>query len=65
MAILQGPHQMWSLDFVSDSLSCGRRFRALNIIDDFCRENLAAVVDTSLSGERVACDLDRIADVLG
>ena len=56
---------MWSLDFVSDSLSCGRRFRALNIIDDFCRENLAAVVDTSLSGERVACDLDRIADVLG
>ena len=57
MAILQGPHQMWSLDFVSDSLS--------NIIDDFCRENLAAVVDTSLSGERVACDLDRIAEIRG
>ncbi len=59
----QGPNQRWSLDFVSDSLSCGRRFRILNIIDDFSRECLAAVVDTSLSGERVARELDRIADM--
>ena len=65
MAIPQGPNQRWSLDFVSDSLSCGRRFRILNVIDDFSRECLAAVVDTSLSGERVARELDRIAEMRG
>jgi len=49
MTIPQGPNQRWSLDFVSDSLSDGRRFRVLCVIDDFSRECLAAVVDTSLS----------------
>jgi len=65
MAIPQGPNQRWSLDFVSDSLSCGRRFRILNVIDDFSRECLAAVVDTSLSGIRVGRELDKIAEVRG
>lgn len=65
MAVPQGPNQRWSLDFVSDSLTCGRRFRILNVIDDFSRECLAAVVDTSLSGERVARELDRIAEMRG
>ncbi len=65
LAIPQGPNQRWSLDFVSDSLSCGRRFRILNVIDDFSRECLAAVVDTSLSGERVARELDHIAAIRG
>jgi len=65
MAIPQGPNQRWSLDFVSDSLTCGRRFRILNVIDDFSRECLAAVVDTSLSGIRVARELDQIAEMLG
>jgi putative transposase len=65
MAIPQGPNQRWSLDFVSDSLSCGRRFRILNVIDDFSRECLAAVVDTSLSGIRVARELDRVAEMRG
>ena len=65
MAIPQGPNQRWSLDFVSDSLSCGRRFRILNVIDDFSRECLAAVVDTSLSGLRVGRELDRIAEMRG
>jgi putative transposase len=65
MAIPQGPNQRWSLDFVSDSLSCGRRFRILNVIDDFSRECLAAVVDTSLSGIRVARELDHIAEMRG
>jgi putative transposase len=41
MAIPQGPNQRWSLDFVSDSLVWGRRFRVLCIIDDFSRECLA------------------------
>lgn len=62
MAFPQGPNQRWSLDFVSDSLSCGRRFRILNVIDDFSRECLAAVVDTSLLGDRVGRELDRIAE---
>jgi putative transposase len=38
MAIPQGPNQGWSLDFVSDALACGRRFRVLYVIDDFSRE---------------------------
>ena len=65
MAIPQGPNQRWSLDFVSDSLSCGRRFRIRYVIDDFSRECLAAVVDTSLSGQRVARELDRIVELRG
>ena len=65
MAIPQGPNQRWSLDFMSDALADGRRLRILNVIDDFSRECLAAVVDTSLSGERVARELDRIAETRG
>lgn len=65
MAIPQGPNPRWSLDFVSDALSDGRRFRILNVIDDFSRECLASVVDTSLSGQRVARELDRIAEMRG
>ena len=65
MAIPQEPNQRWSLDFVSDSLSDGRRFRVLCVIDDFSRECLATVVDTSLSGIQVARELDRIAEVRG
>ncbi len=45
-----GPNQRWSLDFVHDSLADGRRFRILNVVDDYTRECLAAVVDTSLPG---------------
>jgi len=52
--------QRWSLDFVSDTLFDGRRFRILCIVDDFSRECLAAVVDTSLSGLRVVRELDRL-----
>ena len=45
MTIPQGSNQCWSLDFVSDSLVDGRRFRILCVIDDFSRECLATVVD--------------------
>lgn len=55
-----GVNQRWSLDFVSDALSDGRRFRALCIVDDHSREALAIVVDTSLSGSRVARELDEL-----
>ena len=65
MAIPQGPNQRWSLDFVADSLACGRRFRILCVIDDFSRECLTTVVDTSFSEHRVVRDLDRIVEERG
>jgi len=54
------PDERWSLDFVSDQLTDGRRFRILAIVDDCTRECLALVADTSLSGMRVARELDRL-----
>ena len=65
MTIPQGPSQRWSLDFVSDSLVDCLRFRILCVIDDFSRECLATVVDNSISGVRVARELDRIAETRG
>ena len=59
------PNQRWSLDFVSDQLTDGRRFRILTVVDDCTRECLALVADTSLSGLRVARELDSIIRVRG
>ena len=53
-------NQRWSLDLVSDAFTDGRRFRVLAVIDDYSRECLALVADTSLSGQRVARELDAI-----
>jgi putative transposase len=53
-------NQRWSLDFLSDTLSDGRRFQILCIVDDFSRECLATVVDTSLGGLRVVRELERL-----
>jgi len=52
--------QTWSLDFMSDSLSNGRTFRTLNVIDDYNREALWIEVDTSLPAERVV----RVLEIL-
>lgn len=60
MAIPQGANQRWSLDFLSDQLSDCRRFRILAVVDDFTRECLALVADTSLSGLRVGRELDAV-----
>ena len=60
-----GPNHRWSLDFVSDSLSDGRRIRVLCVVDDCTRECLGLVADTSLSGLRVARELDAIVAVRG
>jgi putative transposase len=56
----QGPNQRWSLDFVSDTLTDSRRFRMLAVVDDFTRECVALVADTSLSGVRVGRELDAV-----
>jgi putative transposase len=58
MAIPLEPNQRWSLDFVSDVFAHGRRFRVLAVVDDFTAECLCLVADTSLSGLRVARELD-------
>lgn len=58
MAVPQGPNQRWSIDFVADTIDDGRRFRVLGVVDDFTRECVALIPDTSLSGKRVARELD-------
>ena len=60
MTLPDGPNQRWSLDFVADALAWGRRFRILAIVDDFTREALALVVDTSIGGRRLARELDAL-----
>ena len=65
MVLPEGPNQRWSLDFVSDTLTCSRRFRILCVVDDYTRECLALVADTSLSGVRVARELTRLIGMRG
>ena len=60
MALPQRPNQRWSLDFAADAFTDGRRFRILAVVDDFTRECLCLVADTSLSGLRVARELDAV-----
>ena len=60
MMVPMAPNERWSLDFVSDQLTDGRRFRILTVVDDCTRECLTLVADTSLSGTRVARELDRL-----
>ena len=65
MTIPQDQNLRWSLDFVMDTLVSGRRFRILTVVDDFTRECLGLVADTSLTGPRVVRELDRIVEVRG
>jgi putative transposase len=65
MTLPRGPNQRWSLDFLSDAFSDGRRFRILAIVDDFTRECLALVPDTSLPGIRVVRELDALIAARG
>ena len=53
-------NQSWSMDFMSDSLQCGRRFRTFNVVDDFNREALAIEIDLNLPAPRVIRVLERI-----
>lgn len=58
-------NQRWSMDFVSDATSNGRKFRTFNIVDDCTRECLAIEVDTSLPGTRVVRVLERLGATCG
>jgi len=62
LAVLDRPGEHWSIDFIHDQLACGRRFRGLNVIDDFSRECIGQIVDTSISGERSARFLDQLSE---
>ncbi|MBL3610577.1 IS3 family transposase [Rhodovulum sulfidophilum] len=59
------PNQRWSLDFLSDTFGACRKFRILAVNDDCCRENLALIADTSISGTRVARELDALVRIYG
>ena len=65
LAVPQAINQRWSLDFVSDQLVNGRRFRIFAVLDDFNSECLAAVPDTSLPGRRVIRELERVVALRG
>jgi putative transposase len=56
------PHRMWAMDFMHDTLFCGKRFRTLNLIDEGAREALAIEIDSSLPAERVIRVLDQLKE---
>lgn len=58
-------NQVWSIDFMTDSLWNGRRFRMLNVIDDYNREVLAIETDTSLPALRIIRVLERLREARG
>ena len=58
-------NQTWSIDFMSDTLYNGRRFRTFNVIDDGVREALGIEIDTSLPSERVIRSLEQIIEWRG
>jgi len=59
------PNELWAMDFVSDSLACGRRFRALTVKDLFTHEAISIFVDTSIPGFRVSEVLDGLSQLRG
>ncbi|XWN34689.1 MAG: IS3 family transposase [Roseivirga sp.] len=58
-------HEQWSLDFVHDRLLDGRQVRVLGVLDHYSRECLLLTADTSLSGERVARELEGLVSKYG
>lgn len=60
LAVPAWMNQCWSMDFMSDSLFCGRRFRTFNVVDDYNREILAIEIDLNLPAQRVIRVLERI-----
>lgn len=59
------PNESWSMDFVADALANGRRIRCLTLVDNFTKESLAIVADTSIIGLRVAHELDQVIAARG
>lgn len=59
------PNEIWSIDFMQDTLLNGRKFRTFNAIDDFNREVLAIEIDTSLPAARVIRTLTQVVELRG
>ena len=60
LEVLAQVNHQWALDFMHDTLYCGKRFRTLNIVDEGTRECLAIEVDTSLPADRVVRTLEQL-----
>jgi len=65
ISVLTRVNDRWSMDFVYDQLSNGRRFRVLNVIDDFSREMIGQLVMFSISGNQVARFLGQLIEQRG
>jgi putative transposase len=65
LEVVQRINASWSMDFMTDSLLSGRKFRTLNLMDDYNREALAIEVDTSLPAERVIRVLEQVTEWRG
>lgn len=65
MLVPTSVNERWSMDFVSDQLSNGRRFRVLNVVDDFSREMVGQLVSVSITGQQVARFLEQLRETRG
>lgn len=65
LSVPNSVNQCWSVDFMSDALWCGRKFRTFNVVDDYNREALAIEIDLNLPSPRVIRVLERITERRG
>ncbi len=59
------PNQVWAMDFMSDTLENGRKFRVFNLIDTFSKESVLQIIDSSLQGSRLVRELTQLAEQRG
>ena len=65
LALPSRPNEVWSMDFVSDALTNGRRIKVLTIVDDFTKESVDLVAEHGISGHHVVRVLQRAAQFRG
>ncbi len=65
LSLPSAPNQAWSMDFVFDALSTGRRIKCLTVVDDFTKESVGILVEHGISGYRVTRVLDKMARLRG
>jgi putative transposase len=65
LEVVMQPNESWSIDFMSDALYNGRRFRVLNVLDEGVREALDIVIDTSIPSGRLVRTLDQLVSWRG
>ena len=62
---VSAPNQVWAMDFMSDTLENGRKFRVFNLIDTFSKESVLQIIDSSLQGSRLVRELNQLAEERG